>query len=102
MDFGVNTEFIKNLASTLKKEAANIESTIENIYRKLENLEKDHVWEGDAYKAFWADCKAFRPALNQVPEVINDFAKFFDGKVHSNADTLHTEVQNAYKEIEGA
>lgn len=101
MNFGTDTEQIKELARELNEYSGQVNTIIENIYRKLENL-NGNGWKGKAYDAFLADCKAYESALKQIPEVMKSFATFFEGKVTSSAETLHSSVKSAYSEIEGA
>lgn len=101
MNFGTDTDQIKELASELEGYSEQVKTIIKNIYIKLEGLNRNG-WEGKGYDAFLADCKAYESALMQIPEVMKSFATFFEGKVTSSAETLHTSVQNAYREIEGA
>ena len=101
MNFGADTEQIGDLAKQLKEKAKKIDTVIGNIYTKLEGLE-GNGWQGTGYDNFLADCKAYEPALKKMPEVINDFATFFEGTVQSNAETLHSEVQSGYDQVEGA
>jgi len=104
MNFGTDTDQIKALARELEGYSGQVETIIKNIYSKLEGLNGNNGngWEGKGYDAFLADCKAYESALMQIPEVMKSFATFFEGKVTSSAETLHTSVQNAYREIEGA
>ena len=99
MNFGTDTDQIKELARELKEYSGQVETIIANIYSKLKGL-NGNGWQGKGYDAFLADCKAYESALKQIPEVINDFANFFEDKVKSNAEKLHTEVKNGYDEIE--
>ena len=101
MNFGVDTEQIEALVTKLKANASQIKTIIGNIYTKIDNL-NGNGWQGTGYDQFAKECGAYRAALDKVPEVINDFANFFEGKVTSNADTLHSEVQSGYNEIEQA
>ena len=101
MNFGTDTTQIKDLADKLKSNATKVETIIGNIYSKLEGL-NGSGWQGTGYDQFLADCNAYKDALNQIPDVINDFASFFEGKVHSNAETLHSEVKSGYEQVEQA
>ena len=101
MNFGTDTSQIKELASKLKTNASEIEKVLENIFNKLKGL-NGNGWEGETYESFFNQCKAYKPALDKIPEVINDFAKFFDTTVNSKAETLHSEVKNGFDEIESA
>ena len=101
MNFGTDTDQIKELARELEGYSGQVETIIANIYSKLEGL-NGNGWQGKGYDAFLADCKAYESALKQIPEVMKSFATFFEGTVTSSAETLHTSVQNAYSEIEGA
>ena len=101
MNFGADVDQITSLASELRKKATKIDDCISGIYKKLEGL-NGNGWQGTGYDTFLADCKAYEPALKQMPQVINDFADFFDVKVKSNAKTLHSTVSSEFPKIEGA
>ena len=99
MNFGTDTSQIKELASKLKTNASEIEKVLENIFNKLEGL-NGNGWEGETYESFFNQCKAYKPALDKIPEVINDFANFFNGTVNQNATTLHDNVKTEFSNIE--
>ena len=99
MNFGTDTSQIKELASDLKKNAGEIETVIAGIFSKLEGL-NGNGWQGTAYDTFLKQCNSYKTALNKLPEVINDFAKFFETKVHSNAEELQAEVRSSFNDIE--
>ncbi len=101
MDFGADTDQIETLANDLKTSAGEMRTIIGNIYSKIEGL-NGNGWSGQGYDDFYAECAAYKNALEQIPGVIEDFATFFSGTAKGNAETMHTGVQDGYTEIEGA
>ncbi len=100
MNFGADTEQIGNLVTELNNAASKMEEYITSIYSKLEGL-NGNGWSGTGYDQFYAECNAYKEALEQIPGVVKDFSTFFSGTATSNATTLHSEVEAAYAEIEG-
>lgn len=101
MDFGADTEQIETLANDLNSAASEMETIIGNIFSKLEGL-NGNGWSGQGYDQFYAECSAYKSALDQIPGVLKDFATFFSGTAKGNASTMHDQVQEGYNTIEGA
>ena len=101
MDFGADSEQLNTLASELEGKAGEVETIIGNIYGKLEGL-NGNGWSGKSYDAFYAECEAYKSALEQIPGVIRDFASFFSGTASPNAETLASEAENGKQQAESA
>lgn len=88
-DMGQLTELCSYL-STSKKDVENI---INEIYGLIEGELNTH-WSGVVYNQFVSNCRAYKPTLDELVNLLNAFQQMLD-QITQKAEALNSEVAAA-------
>lgn len=94
MNFAVNNDVLTELINNIKSGATTLRSNIEGVYNSIGGFQSS--WDGPAYTAFKERCDAFRPALDEVADIIEAYATYLENIQTNEVSTLFTEVDNAF------
>ena len=70
--FNVTGNYFLDLNKTLKNKADSYNDLIQNLYKKVEQMQS--IWQGVDHLAFQNQLEEFRPSLNEMYQVIQEYS----------------------------
>lgn len=80
MRIQVDFNEVRNAGSKLKNHSASYEEVVNRIFMRIHEI--DTAWQGSDSQAFSAQLDSFRPALNEMKQVVDSYSTM----LHQSAD----------------
>lgn len=93
MQIRVDYEQVHQSASMIKQKAAQYDETIQKIYSRMHQMQS--VWQGSDNQAFIDKLEQFKPQLNRMTEIIEQYALYLQKSADNYQALLQDRIMKA-------
>lgn len=93
MNINVNFEELKQTAKTIQNYSEQYEQTIQSMYSRVQELQT--IWKGADNQAFVEQMQSFRPELNRLKDVIQQYSHFLNTSATAYETLQKDRITNA-------
>ena len=93
MQIRVDYEQVHQSASMIKQKAAQYDETIQKIYSRMYQMQS--VWQGSDNQAFIDKLEQFKPQLNRMTEIIEQYALYLQKSADNYQALLQDRIMKA-------